>query len=149
MPTHRRDYSRSLRGAIVGVGHAALECQRDDQVGAECGGKAFKDADGGYGSAGFESGDRGLGHAGSLGKFNLRQAELEPAPERPGRCRRPRGLKVNGLAEPDSPRTTTRQPTRAPTSPRGSNMKELRPGSVGMTEICILFAFDPWRSAIC
>lgn len=28
------------------------------------------------------------------------------------------------------------------------NMKELRPGSVGMSEIRILFAFDPWRSAI-
>jgi hypothetical protein len=28
------------------------------------------------------------------------------------------------------------------------NMKELRPGSVGTSEIRILFAFDPWRSAI-
>lgn len=28
------------------------------------------------------------------------------------------------------------------------NMKELRPGSVGKSEIRILFAFDPWRSAI-
>jgi hypothetical protein len=27
-------------------------------------------------------------------------------------------------------------------------MKELRPGSVGRSEIRILFAFDPWRSAI-
>jgi hypothetical protein len=27
-------------------------------------------------------------------------------------------------------------------------MKELRPGSVGKSEIRILFAFDPWRSAI-
>lgn len=28
------------------------------------------------------------------------------------------------------------------------NMKELRPGSVGKSEIRILFAFDPWQSAI-
>jgi hypothetical protein len=27
-------------------------------------------------------------------------------------------------------------------------MKELRPGSSGTSEIRILFAFDPWRSAI-
>ncbi|QIS14635.1 type II toxin-antitoxin system RelE/ParE family toxin [Nocardia arthritidis] len=29
-----------------------------------------------------------------------------------------------------------------------ANLKELRPGSSGRTEIRILFAFDPWRSAI-
>lgn len=29
-----------------------------------------------------------------------------------------------------------------------SNMKELRPPSVGRTEIRILFVFDPWRSAV-
>ena len=29
------------------------------------------------------------------------------------------------------------------------NMKELRPGSKGATEIRILFAFDPRRRAIC
>lgn len=28
------------------------------------------------------------------------------------------------------------------------NLKELRPGSSGSSEIRILFAFDPWRSAI-
>jgi hypothetical protein len=28
------------------------------------------------------------------------------------------------------------------------NLKELRPGSAGRTELRILFAFDPWRSAI-
>ena len=28
------------------------------------------------------------------------------------------------------------------------NLKELRPGSSGKSEIRILFAFDPWRSAI-
>lgn len=28
------------------------------------------------------------------------------------------------------------------------NLKELRPGSGGASEIRILFAFDPWRSAI-
>jgi hypothetical protein len=28
------------------------------------------------------------------------------------------------------------------------NLKELRPGSAGRTEIRILFVFDPWRSAI-
>lgn len=28
------------------------------------------------------------------------------------------------------------------------NLKELRPGSAGATEIRVLFAFDPWRSAI-
>lgn len=28
------------------------------------------------------------------------------------------------------------------------NLKELRPGSAGRTEIRILFMFDPWRSAI-
>jgi len=28
------------------------------------------------------------------------------------------------------------------------NLKELRPGSTGRTEVRILFAFDPWRSAI-
>lgn len=28
------------------------------------------------------------------------------------------------------------------------NLKELRPGSAGHTEIRILFVFDPWRSAI-
>ena len=34
------------------------------------------------------------------------------------------------------------------TSSRIRNMKELRPGSSGTSEIRILFAFDPWRSAI-
>lgn len=29
-----------------------------------------------------------------------------------------------------------------------ANMKELRPGSSGRSEIRILFVFDPWRSAI-
>ncbi|MEU8798790.1 type II toxin-antitoxin system RelE/ParE family toxin [Spirillospora sp. NPDC048819] len=28
------------------------------------------------------------------------------------------------------------------------NLKELRPGSAGRSEIRILFVFDPWRSAI-
>ncbi|HEY1972526.1 MAG TPA: type II toxin-antitoxin system RelE/ParE family toxin [Pseudonocardia sp.] len=28
------------------------------------------------------------------------------------------------------------------------NLKELRPGSKGATEIRVLFAFDPWRSSI-
>ncbi|MGW5350554.1 type II toxin-antitoxin system RelE/ParE family toxin [Streptomyces sp. NPDC004031] len=28
------------------------------------------------------------------------------------------------------------------------NMKELRPGSAGRSEIRVLFVFDPWRSAI-
>jgi hypothetical protein len=28
------------------------------------------------------------------------------------------------------------------------NLKELRPGSAGRTEVRILFVFDPWRSAI-
>lgn len=28
------------------------------------------------------------------------------------------------------------------------NMKELRPGSRGTSEVRILFVFDPWRSAI-
>jgi hypothetical protein len=28
------------------------------------------------------------------------------------------------------------------------NLKELRPGSAGRTEVRIIFAFDPWRSAI-
>jgi len=28
------------------------------------------------------------------------------------------------------------------------NLKELRPGSAGRTEVRILFAFDPWRSAV-
>jgi hypothetical protein len=28
------------------------------------------------------------------------------------------------------------------------NMKELRPGSAGSTEVRVLFVFDPWRSAI-
>jgi hypothetical protein len=28
------------------------------------------------------------------------------------------------------------------------NLKELRPGSAGRTEMRILFVFDPWRSAI-
>ncbi|MEU6711922.1 type II toxin-antitoxin system RelE/ParE family toxin [Nonomuraea sp. NPDC046802] len=31
---------------------------------------------------------------------------------------------------------------------RVHNLKELRPGSAGRSEIRILFAFDPWRSAI-
>ncbi|CAM4024139.1 type II toxin-antitoxin system RelE/ParE family toxin [Nocardia ninae] len=31
---------------------------------------------------------------------------------------------------------------------RIANMKELRPGSAGKSEIRILFVFDPWRSAI-
>jgi hypothetical protein len=29
-----------------------------------------------------------------------------------------------------------------------SNLKELRPGSAGRSEVRILFSFDPWRSAI-
>ncbi|MDP9849770.1 type II toxin-antitoxin system RelE/ParE family toxin [Streptosporangium lutulentum] len=33
-------------------------------------------------------------------------------------------------------------------SSRVSNMKELRPGSSGRSEVRILFVFDPWRSAI-
>ena len=28
------------------------------------------------------------------------------------------------------------------------NLKELRPGSAGATEVRILFAFDPWRSSV-
>jgi hypothetical protein len=28
------------------------------------------------------------------------------------------------------------------------NLKELRPGSAGRSEIRVLFVFDPWRSAI-
>ena len=28
------------------------------------------------------------------------------------------------------------------------NLKELRPGSAGRSEVRIIFAFDPWRSAI-
>ncbi len=28
------------------------------------------------------------------------------------------------------------------------NLKELRPGSAGSSELRVLFAFDPWRSAI-
>jgi hypothetical protein len=28
------------------------------------------------------------------------------------------------------------------------NLKELRPGSAGRSELRVLFAFDPWRSAI-
>lgn len=34
------------------------------------------------------------------------------------------------------------------TSSRHKNMKEVRPGSSGRTELRILFAFDPERSAI-
>jgi hypothetical protein len=34
------------------------------------------------------------------------------------------------------------------TASRLPNMKELRPPSAGRSEIRILFAFDPWRSAI-
>jgi hypothetical protein len=28
------------------------------------------------------------------------------------------------------------------------NLKELRPGSTGASEVRVLFVFDPWRSAI-
>ncbi|MEU4577076.1 type II toxin-antitoxin system RelE/ParE family toxin [Nonomuraea sp. NPDC023979] len=31
---------------------------------------------------------------------------------------------------------------------RVHNLKELRPGSAGRSEIRVLFVFDPWRSAI-
>jgi hypothetical protein len=31
---------------------------------------------------------------------------------------------------------------------RVQNLKELRPGSVGRSELRVLFVFDPWRSAI-
>ena len=34
------------------------------------------------------------------------------------------------------------------TSSKIKNLKELRPGSSGTSEIRILFVFDPWRSAI-
>src|SRR5580658_3029215 len=34
------------------------------------------------------------------------------------------------------------------TSSKIANLKELRPGSAGRTEVRILFVFDPWRSAI-
>jgi hypothetical protein len=34
------------------------------------------------------------------------------------------------------------------TSSRHNNMKELRPGSAGRTELPVLFAFDPQRAAI-
>jgi hypothetical protein len=34
------------------------------------------------------------------------------------------------------------------TSSRHNNMKELRPGSAGRTELRVLFAFDPQRAAI-
>ena len=34
------------------------------------------------------------------------------------------------------------------TGSRIKNLKELRPGSSGTSEIRILFAFDPWRSAV-
>jgi hypothetical protein len=32
--------------------------------------------------------------------------------------------------------------------PSVRNLKELRPGSAGRTEVRVLFAFDPWQSAI-
>jgi hypothetical protein len=34
------------------------------------------------------------------------------------------------------------------TSSKIANLKELRPGSRGRSEIRVLFVFDPWRSAI-
>ena len=34
------------------------------------------------------------------------------------------------------------------TASRVANMKELRPPSAGRSEVRILFAFDPWRSAV-
>lgn len=34
------------------------------------------------------------------------------------------------------------------TSSKIKNLKELRPGSSGTSEVRILFVFDPWRSAI-
>ncbi len=34
------------------------------------------------------------------------------------------------------------------TSSKIANLKELRPGSRGRSEVRILFVFDPWRSAI-
>lgn len=34
------------------------------------------------------------------------------------------------------------------TGSRLSNMKELRPGSTGRSEIRMLFVFDPWRNAV-
>lgn len=34
------------------------------------------------------------------------------------------------------------------TGSRVKNLKELRPGSSGASEVRILFVFDPWRSAI-
>jgi hypothetical protein len=34
------------------------------------------------------------------------------------------------------------------TASKIKNLKELRPGSSGTSEIRVLFAFDPWRSAI-
>jgi hypothetical protein len=67
-------------GALVCArGLSRLGCQCDNEVGAEGGGEAFEDADGGHGSTGFESGDGGLGHTGSLGELGLGRAELEPA----------------------------------------------------------------------
>lgn len=41
-----------------------------------------------------------------------------------------------------------RQPVKVVDHGEGFNMKELRPGSVGRTEVRILFAFDPSRKAI-
>ena len=41
-----------------------------------------------------------------------------------------------------------RPPAGTITASKIKNLKELRPGSSGTSEIRILFVFDPWRSAI-
>ena len=61
-------------------------------------------------------------HASGLGRKNL-----QPASQRRARlCRVPDTITNSKIA----------------------NLKELRPGSRGRSEIRILFVFDPWRSAI-
>jgi hypothetical protein len=75
---------------------------------------------------------------------------------RPRISRRFRGRRLCGLPppwtrfrEPSHPRTALGRPLVSSIANSSvHNLKELRPGSTGRTEVRILFAFDPWRSAI-
>jgi hypothetical protein len=75
----------------------SVRCDLDDEVGVQCGGDPVEDWDGDD-AAGFQARQRVLGHAGSGGQFDMRQAKGEAAfadgaaeqvgalgPARPGR----------------------------------------------------------------
>jgi hypothetical protein len=56
-----------------------VRCDLDDEIGVQCGGDPVRERDGRNDAAGFDTGQRGLGHAGSGRNLDLGQTECEAA----------------------------------------------------------------------